>query len=89
MRYEVVSHDAVLAALNSELITAYVEAVMVPSNPDRNTFDMMADNDSEFPLQWFLGDVLTDLDPKKSFGWCPKSVRRVQQRSLLVQDRQG
>lgn len=36
------SHDAVLAALNSELITAYAEAVMVPSNPERKTFDMIA-----------------------------------------------
>jgi hypothetical protein len=37
IRYEVVSHDAPLAALNSELISAYVDAVMVPSNPERNT----------------------------------------------------
>jgi hypothetical protein len=67
MRYEVVSHDAVLAALNSELITAYVEAVMLPSNPERKTFDMIADNDSESNFS-FLIDVLTDLGPKKSFG---------------------
>jgi hypothetical protein len=33
MRYEVVNHDAVLAASNSELMTAYVEAVMVLSKP--------------------------------------------------------
>jgi hypothetical protein len=42
MRYEVVSHEAVLAALNSELMTAYVDAVMVPSKPARNTFAKMA-----------------------------------------------
>jgi hypothetical protein len=41
-RYEVVSHDAVLAASNSELITAYVAAVMVPSKPYKKTLDMMA-----------------------------------------------
>ena len=45
IKYEVVNHDAVLAALNSELMTAYVDAVIVPSNPDRNTLDMMAMDD--------------------------------------------
>jgi hypothetical protein len=42
MRYDVVSHDALLAALNSELIKAYVEAVIVPSNPERKTFAQSA-----------------------------------------------
>lgn len=42
IRYEVVSHEIVLAALNSDPITAYVEAVMVPSNPDRKTLEKMA-----------------------------------------------
>ena len=32
-RYDVVSHEAVLAASNSELMTAYVAAVMVVSKP--------------------------------------------------------
>jgi hypothetical protein len=32
-RYDVVSHDAVFAASKSELITAYVAAVMVVSKP--------------------------------------------------------
>jgi hypothetical protein len=32
----------VFAASNSELMIAYVAAVMVPSKPYRNTFDMMA-----------------------------------------------
>lgn len=68
MRYEVVSHDAVLAALNSELITAYVEAVMVPSNPERKTFDMIADNDSEFQLQLLLTDVLPIWTQRKPLG---------------------
>ena len=42
IRYEVVSHETVLAALNSDPITAYVDAVIVPSNPDRNTFEKIA-----------------------------------------------
>ena len=37
-----VSHEAVLAALNSELMTAYVEAVIVPSKPERKTLDIIA-----------------------------------------------
>lgn len=37
-----VSHDALLAAPNSELMTAYVDAVMVPSKPYRKTLVMMA-----------------------------------------------
>jgi hypothetical protein len=42
IKYDVVSQDAVLAALNSELITAYVEAVMVPSKPLRKTAEKIA-----------------------------------------------
>jgi hypothetical protein len=42
MRYEVVSQDAVFAASNSELMTAYVDAVMVLSKPYRKTFVMIA-----------------------------------------------
>ena len=36
------SQEIVLAALNSDPITAYVDAVIVPSNPDRNTLENMA-----------------------------------------------
>jgi hypothetical protein len=43
IRYEVVSQDEVFAALNSELISAYVDAVIVPSNPERKTFAKMAE----------------------------------------------
>lgn len=39
-----VSHEIVLAALNSEPITAYVDAVIVPSKPERKTFEKMAGN---------------------------------------------
>jgi hypothetical protein len=42
IKYEVVNHAALLAALKSELIAAYVEAVMVPSNPERNTLAQRA-----------------------------------------------
>jgi hypothetical protein len=42
IRYDVVSHDALLAALNSELIRAYVEAVTVPSKPERKTLAQSA-----------------------------------------------
>jgi len=42
MRYEVVSQEIVLAALNSDPITAYVDAVIVPSNPDKKTLENMA-----------------------------------------------
>jgi hypothetical protein len=37
-----VSHEIVLAALNSEPITAYVDAVIVPSKPARKTFEKIA-----------------------------------------------
>ena len=43
IRYEVVSHETVLAAWNSDPITAYVDAVIVPSNPERNTFEKIAE----------------------------------------------
>jgi len=42
IKYDVVSHEAVLAASKSELMTAYVAAVMVPSKPYRKTLLMMA-----------------------------------------------
>jgi hypothetical protein len=42
IRYDVVSHDAELAALNSLLIRPYVDAVIVLSNPDRNTLAQSA-----------------------------------------------
>ncbi len=38
-----VSHDALFAALKSELIRAYVDAVMVPSNPDKKALIHKAD----------------------------------------------
>jgi hypothetical protein len=41
-KYDVVSHAALLAALKSELMAAYVEAVMVPSNPERKTLAQRA-----------------------------------------------
>jgi hypothetical protein len=41
-RYEVVNHEAMLAAPNCELITAYVEAVMVMSKPFKKTLAIMA-----------------------------------------------
>lgn len=37
IKYDVVNQAALLAALKSELMAAYVEAVIVPSNPERNT----------------------------------------------------
>ena len=36
------SQEMVFAALKSEPITAYVEAVMVPSNPERKTLQKIA-----------------------------------------------
>jgi len=41
-RYEVVSQEAVLAALNSELMRVYVDAVKVLSKPQRKTLAQMA-----------------------------------------------
>ena len=52
-RYEVVSHDAVLAESNSELITAYVAAVMVPSKAFKKTLLMMASWIQRKPLGGF------------------------------------
>lgn len=43
IRYDVVSHDALFAALKSELIRAYVDAVMVLSNPDKKALIHKAD----------------------------------------------
>jgi len=43
IKYEVVNQEMVLAALKSEPMTAYVEAVMVPSKPERKTLEKMAD----------------------------------------------
>jgi hypothetical protein len=37
IRYDVVSQAALLAALKSEPMAAYVDAVMVPSKPERKT----------------------------------------------------
>ena len=48
-RYAVVNHDAVFAASKSELITAYVAAVMVPSNPYRKTFANIANSIQKKP----------------------------------------
>lgn len=42
MAYAVVTQLTVLAALNSEPITAYVEAVTVPSKPERKTLEKRA-----------------------------------------------
>jgi hypothetical protein len=42
IKYEVVNQEIVLAALNSDPITAYVEAVIVPSKPARKTLENMA-----------------------------------------------
>lgn len=42
IKYDVVNQDEVLAALNSELMRAYVDAVIVPSNPAKKTLANMA-----------------------------------------------
>jgi len=49
-RYEVVSHEAVFAESKSELITAYVEAVIVLSKPYRKTFAKMASSIKKNPF---------------------------------------
>lgn len=41
-KYDVVNQAALLAALKSELIAAYVDAVIVPSNPERKTLAQRA-----------------------------------------------
>jgi hypothetical protein len=42
IKYEVVSQDTLFAALNPDPITAYVEAVIVPSKPYRKTLANIA-----------------------------------------------
>jgi hypothetical protein len=42
IKYDVVNHETVFAVLNSDPITAYVAAVIVPSKPARNTFEKIA-----------------------------------------------
>jgi hypothetical protein len=82
MRYEVVSQDAVLAALNSELIVAYVEAVIVPSKPPRKTLENIATI-----CQWSQavgGILLTNLDPYEASRWLPILVLRRLQKWLLL-----
>jgi hypothetical protein len=44
-RYAVVSHTTVSAALKDEPMTAYVDAVMVPSKPERKTLQKIAAGD--------------------------------------------
>lgn len=79
-----VSHEAVLAALNSELITAYVEAVIVPSKPERKTFVIIAGllvfsmygepagRGGECVYVYVYGGD-TDLDPYKALWRLPSS----------------
>lgn len=55
MRYEVVSQELVFAALNSDAMTAYVEAVMVPSKPDRNTLQKIAACFGQLTVALILG----------------------------------
>jgi hypothetical protein len=43
MRYEVVIQETVFAALKSEPMIAYVDAVTVPSNPERKTLQNIAE----------------------------------------------
>jgi hypothetical protein len=71
MRYEVVSQDDVFAALNSELMSAYVEAVIVPSKPERKTLAKMAVV-VNFLYEWVIcGLRRTNFDPEESFRWLP------------------
>ena len=76
MRYDVVSQAALLAALKSELIKAYVEAVMVPSKPDRKTLAQSAGSlpcqslpNSQLPTQGICCPVTPELNP------VPRSVK--------------
>ena len=50
MRYAVVSQEMVFAALKSEPMTAYVDAVIVASKPERKTLQKMA-------VAWFSWKV--------------------------------
>ena len=52
MRYAVVSQDIVFAALKSEPMTAYVDAVIVPSKPDRKTLQKIASIWSAKEQKW-------------------------------------
>ena len=79
MRYDVVSQAALFAASNSELMAAYVDAVMVMSNPDRNTLAHKAVEARsvsffffQFPLcscstKW----LRTNLNPPEPSPWLP------------------
>lgn len=55
------SHEALFAELKSELISAYVDAVIVPSKPERKAFDQSAVSTYQFPqvTPAVLGDQAT------------------------------
>lgn len=74
MRYEVVSQEMVFAALKSEPITAYVEAVMVPSKPERNTLLKIAKKISYCTRKALL-EGCTYLNPDKA--WSERGRRPV------------
>lgn len=60
------SQEIVLAALNSDPITAYVDAVIVPSNPDRKTLEKIAKDRRQDCHSRILNFIfLTNLNPKE------------------------
>lgn len=68
MRYVVVIQLMVLAALKSEPITAYVEAVMVPSKPERKTLQNMAGFSISLVYPVIDSKVLCWQDPIGAWG---------------------
>lgn len=71
IRYDVVSHEALLAASKDELIAAYVLAVMVPSNPLRKTLAHSAERFvSHQPGDWGLeGRLPASIHQKPGEGF--------------------
>ncbi len=73
IKYEVVSQEEVFAALNSELIRAYVEAVIVPSKPERKTFAKIAAVLLDVRINMGRGDCRrTDFNPDEAYGRFPR-----------------
>jgi hypothetical protein len=84
IRYDVVSHDALLAALNSELIRAYVEAVTVPSKPERKTLAQSAACSAVSKAKTCQTARGTCLNPPKPFRWLPARLLFQQQGSSFI-----
>ena len=84
MRYDVVNQAALFAAPNSELMAAYVDAVMVMSNPDKNTLAHKAVHKRSVSLSFSI--ILLLLFFNQVFTYRSQSTRILALVSILLLD---